>query len=244
MEELDLELFDDVNDVGVIDETTNGQEQMKFLLNDLDRRSSEFILQIPLAGDLDFAILEQKGFSCIRKIVFQKPGKITGFIALPKTLIVLDCPNQKITHLGTLPPTLEELTANGNQISGLLDLETCPRLIRLNVADNKITGFVHLPASLEDFICNNNDIETLNLSAVPTLKTLNVSDNRYAALTIISLPPHLFKFKNDNTNLFYSAEPATEQRNPERQQRKKRVNYDKALYDYFKQKALYESQNH
>ncbi|MDB5257627.1 MAG: hypothetical protein JWM14_2322 [Chitinophagaceae bacterium] len=98
----------------------------------------------------------------------------------------LDCVDNKITNLSTLPPHLQILNCGSNNLS---TLPTLPEsLTFLDCGGNKITSFPHLPNSINFFDCEDNGLTTL--PDLPTgLKNFWCNSNPLTA--IASFPPNM-----------------------------------------------------
>jgi Leucine-rich repeat (LRR) protein len=74
----------------------------------------------------------------------------------------LDCSNNQITSLNNLPPSLEILYCNHNQLVELPPLVSegkPPNLQMLDCDDNQLTSLPPLPSTLEYLNCDNNPIQ-------------------------------------------------------------------------------------
>ena len=107
-----------------IRENNTAQAELLRILETKEKRINELSIAESLHGDLDFSVLEDEGFSHIKKIVLS-PGEITNIRNLPDDLISLVCSQQLLTELEKLPSSLEELDAKRNY------------LVRINLSKNK-----------------------------------------------------------------------------------------------------------
>ena len=103
-----------------------------------------------------------------------------------KNLQFLNCSNNQLTSLPTLPPNLTELHCYSNQLSSLPTLP--PNLEVLACSNNKLTLLPTLPKNLEELYCSNNQLTSLpNLPE--KLKRLYCHCNKLTSLP--TLPPNL-----------------------------------------------------
>ena len=266
MEEIDVEEFlptsetirlkqttdsddsDDLNLEGLDDgdmEDNDGQTLLITLLNQIDKRTSELIINNTLSGVIDLGILTDRGFDCIKKIVFSKKGRITELLNLPKDLVVLECPEQRIRSLGgmvggmggKMPPRLEELICYDNQLEEL-DLANMPRLFRLNANNNRLNSLHNVPSSLRELFVNDNRLEKLDLVDAVQLQVLHISNNS-GHLVIHHLPSaSLVDFKSENTHLssFLKADMAEAAVADQEPTQSKNIRYEDALEIYHEMK--------
>ena len=118
--------------------------------------------------------------------------------ALPDTLIMLDCGNNRLTGLpDPLPPYLFTLDCENNRLTRLPAV--LPDTIeRLCVDYNQITELpAALPAALEMLSADNNLLTELPAALPATLRSLYVSYNRLTRLPP-SLPPRLTSLSVNN----------------------------------------------
>jgi hypothetical protein len=96
-----------------------------------------------------------------------------------KNLLILNCPNNKLTILSELPNTLIKLYCWLNQLTKLPKLPDT--LIKLNCSYNLLTTLPKLPDTLIQLYCNNNQLT--KLPELPdTLIKLNCSINKLTKL--------------------------------------------------------------
>lgn len=234
------------NDSDVEDMGEDGQKILGTLLNQIDTRTSELIINNTLSGTIDFSILADRGFECIKRIVFSKRGHIKQLLNLPKDLIVLECPEQKIKTLGgiggKMPPRLEELICYDNELEEL-DLSDMQNLIRLNVNGNRLKSLQNIPNSLKELYVNDNRLESLNLINAVQLNVLHISNNS-GHLVIQHLPSaSLVDFKSENTHLSSFLKSIQEESASADQKSKisKQIKYEEALEKYFELKQKYDN---
>ena len=86
-------------------------------------------------------------------------NNLTSLPTLPANLRTLHCSNNKLTALPTLPSTLATLYCRSNQLLSLPTLP--PNLLLLDCSNNKINKIPALPFTLKNFYCSYNEIFTL-----------------------------------------------------------------------------------
>lgn len=231
---------DELNELHDENDAENEQAQTVFntLMNEQDKRLSEIIVSNSLKGPLDFAVLQKMGFDCVKKIVFQKRGKITRLQNLPKDLVVLECSQQALSDLGVLPPLLEELNVEDNHLTEL-DLSFTPKLKKLNVSNNRLFQLENIPTDLEELYADGNDLQNLDLANCQGLKVLHLSRNT-EYITLLHFPAaSLVDFQHENTA--YSSLSATAPDQEKAKKTKKRtIVYADALENYYEWKSKYE----
>ena len=114
-----------------------------------------------------------------------------------KNLLNLDCTNNKITSLPTLPTTIKGLYVEANLLTTLPVLPEGLKV--LWCTNNQLTTLPALPDSLEYLLCSSNQL--ISLPALPsTITGLNCSHNLLTSLP--TLPNKMDSlFCNDNVNL-------------------------------------------
>ena len=113
-----------------------------------------------------------------------------------KSLKLLDCENNQLTTLPTLPNSLQYLYCSNNQLASLPDLPK--QLLSFNCENNQLTTLPSLPASLTRILCDENGLQ--NLPTLPdSLNTLVCSFNQLTALP--TLPANLTLLDCGNNQL-------------------------------------------
>ena len=73
-------------------------------------------------------------------------------------IVSIDCSNNQLTELPTLPYTLEEFYCSGNILT---ELPKLPDFLKyLDCSNNKLTELQELPDSLENLNCNYNKLQS------------------------------------------------------------------------------------
>ena len=115
---------------------------------------------------------------------------------LPDGLISLSCSGNQLTEISVLPSSLTSFSCDNNNLSVLPTLPD--GLITASCSGNQLTEISVLPSSLTSFSCDNN-----NLTVLPTLPDgltiLSCSSNQLTEIN--TLPTGLTSFSCDNNNL-------------------------------------------
>jgi Leucine-rich repeat (LRR) protein len=114
-----------------------------------------------------------------------------------KNLEVLDCDNNQLTSLPTLPQNIEKLYCYNNKLTSL---PTLPQNLKVLICfHNQLTSLPTLPQKLETLYCSSN-----KLNLLPTLpqklETLYCSHNQLNLLP--TLPQNLEKFNCVNNPIY------------------------------------------
>lgn len=216
------------------------QETLGFLLEKMNPNTKELVVAVELHGDLDFAVLPEKGFRYVSVIRFTKPGEITTVSNLPKDLRIFDCPKQRLVEFSGVFPYLEELLLEGNYLRKI-DFIPLPKLRKLNINDNRMTEIKSLPSSLEEVYINRNGTRILNLKYLTKLRVLHAVGNDL--IRIQDVPSSMVDLQieeNPMVDIEYTAmprsgdiaEPASEQIE---------LDYVESLHAYFRLKAKYDT---
>ena len=107
-------------------------------------------------------------------------NSLTSLPTLPSTLSTLNCSNNQLTALPTLPNSLQSLDCSSNKFSGKLTVGGYSALTTLNVSNN--TGLTY-------FECWGNALTSLNVQGCTALETLDCANNALTSLP--SLPSNL-----------------------------------------------------
>lgn len=177
---------------GSNDDIQGGSQPLTFkeiLENYKKKPTTELKINAFCEGFLDFAPIQK--FPQCRKIVFEKPGKITELRNLPNQLTELFCVNQTLTDLGELPPSLIRLVVNQNHLQSL-DLQATNHLVHLNVSDNKLQRLDNIPSTLQQLYCDYNYLQKLDLTAATQLEILHLKNNQ-VPVSILGLPTKSLK---------------------------------------------------
>jgi Leucine-rich repeat (LRR) protein len=216
------------------------QDTLAFLLEKMDPNTKELVVGISLHGDVDFAILREKGFQFVSAIRFTKPGEITTLSNLPNTLRILDCPKQLLVEFSGILPDLEELLLEGNYLRKIEF--RLPKLKKLDINDNRISELKDLPASLEELYINRNETRILNLKYVSKLRVLHAIGNDL--IRIQELPATMVDLQieeNPMVDIEYTANPKNANSNTDPDiSAQNELNYIESLNAYFRLKQKYD----
>ena len=242
------------NNENIVKTDNSAQETLTFILDHLDKNAKELIINQSMSGNIDFSILEDRGFKNIRFIHFlnENPSSqngygrrfennLTAISNLPDKLEKLYCYNQHLLDLENLPTTLVELDCQNNHIMHL-DLSRLKKLRILKVTANWIEELENLPDSLEELYCNNNRIKKINLRNLLHLRTLHISNNK--TVIIENLPPSVVDFKSENNPYMEIQYTNLHEKTPDFSEETidRRIDYNDSIHDYFKLKHKYEEE--
>lgn len=223
----------------VFRDNNTAQIELEGILSRMNPNIKRLQLSAPLHGELDFSILNQKGFRQVEEIIIEK-GEITDIKNIPDTVHILHCQNQLLIGLFDLPAKLEELNCDYNYIS-IFDGKKTPELKKLSISNNRLDQLLHIPEHLEELYCTNNKIRLLNLEGLRELKVLHVSDN--PTLIIEHVPASLVDFKSDNSpfvNRSYETDAPSRTNTSTTNETTKKIDYIEALNMYMQLKRNYE----
>lgn len=128
-------------------------------------------------------------------VAIQQISDLTG-VAGFASLTSLNCTNNNLTFIPTLPPSLKTLFISNNKITQLTNIPE--NLTALYCISNQLKTIPELPTRLEIFDCSYN-ILTILPKMPSTLKTLFCSNNQIIALP--ELPKTLQGLECGNNNL-------------------------------------------
>lgn len=222
----------------IMNENNNAQNMLIGLLNQIHSTNiDELQINDVLHGDLDFSILEDRGFKNVKKIVIDREGEVTNIFNIPTTITTLICKNQMLNSIEKLPTTIEILDLSDNKISKF-NSESLVKLKELNISNNELTELKNLPESLEKLECANNQLRELDLARTPQLKILICSNN--PILILQHVPPSLDKIEMEN-NPFVEIHNDDDDDEENKKKSKKKLDYLESLNDYLKLKNDYET---
>ena len=99
-------------------EENNGQTLFLGILNKLNSADvQEIRISEVLSGNIDFSILQDRGFKNVKSIFIEKEGQITNLLNIPDTVETIICDDQLLEKLEKLPVSLETLSINNNKIT-------------------------------------------------------------------------------------------------------------------------------
>lgn len=138
----------------------------------------------PLPNDLEELYCSNNPLIHLQERVRMKNSSRNFSLPLPEKLKILECNDNYLYELPTLPINLEQLNcSNNNRFEKLPPLP--PNLNRLNCSNNNLTELPPLPPSLKILNCNNCDRLTELPLLPPNLKELSA----------INSPIKTFKFQ-------------------------------------------------
>ena len=208
-------------------------------LNIIDGLDSENVSEIRITeilhGDLDFAVLGDRGFKNVQGIFITRDGKITSLKNIPASVNRIECNSQQLSTIDGFPSSLEDLRLNDNILTKL-DLSSFPKLRQLHVSNNEITEIIHLPETIEEVYCENNQIRILDLVDAVNIKILHCSNNPLMVLERV--PDSLTTIVMEN-NPYMDINRTVSNKTVKKS--KKQINYVESLNEYFRLKQKYDS---
>jgi hypothetical protein len=260
MELLDMDTIDDMakmdttkkEEMDTTSEDLSQQEWLEQLLYDVDESAPEWIITVSLQGEFDLSFIENRGYRCLKKIVFQAAGGITALHHVPKQLEVLYCTRQQLKNLATFfsnPATchLEELYLDDNPLESIEALGYWSHLQVLSMNRHQVNEIRYLPASLEELYCKSGPLETLYLvhpvkngteNDLSRLVVLHIDGNT-VPLVIYHMPSSVVDFETGNTQ-YHVISASQKEVHLKEKERKQETDYQKALNQYFEIKHEYE----
>lgn len=221
----------------IINNNNNAQTMFIGYLNQLNSINvQEIRINDVLHGDLDFSILQDRGFKNIKSIIVEKEGEITSLLNIPDSVETIECNDQLLVQLENLPVSLLNLSINNNKITKF-DCGSIPKLESLKISNNELIDIKNLPETLEVLECENNQLRELNLADCPALKILICSNN--PILVLQNVPSSLTKLEMENNPFIEINENQTKE---DEKKNKKKLDYLESLNIYFKLKTKYEEQ--
>jgi Leucine-rich repeat (LRR) protein len=225
----------------VMRNNNTAQDTLAYLLEKMNPDIKELVIGVSLHGDVDFAILREKGFRFVSVIRFTKPGEITTVSNLPKELRVFDCPKQLLIEFSGVFPYLEELLLEGNYIQKI-DFIPLPKLKILNINDNRMTEIKSLSSTLEELYINRNGTRILNLKYLTKLRVLHTVGNDM--IRIQEVPASMVDLQieeNPMVDIGYTAIPHTRETEKE-DDAQIELDYVESLHAYFRLKEKYDTE--
>jgi hypothetical protein len=251
LEPVDLETFDIMEPPPVVhaDEwddpevDISQQEILETLLDSVDPTAAEWAIPVSLEGELDLSFIENRGFDCIKKIVFQAKGRITALHNVPKQIEVLFATRQRLTSVDSFyaDPTksrLEELFLDDNPIDDVRAIALFPRLRLLSMKRHRCTEIEALPATLEELYIDGGALETLSLISrkgtkeedLQNLAVLHIDDNR-VPLVVYHMPASVVDFQQGASQVEVIA-ASDEQSHKKQREIRQTTDFHKALDQY------------
>ena len=103
------------------------------------------------------------------------------------SLLSLDCSDNNLSAINSLPPRIINLYCNNNSISSISSLPSALRVFSCNL--NQLTTLPPIPASMRELSYNDNNI-SIYVSVPDSLERLSISNNPISVIP--SLPVHLY----------------------------------------------------
>jgi len=215
-------------------DNNTAQEDFALFLDRQSKSTAELMFSENWSGELDFALLKQKGFHNVVKIEIYK-ASITRVKNLPIELTRLVIHDNLITSLDNLPKGVVELDLKNNYLQSL-EIGALKSLSTLIVSNNQLESLGPLPDSLRILECDRNHLATLDLLPCRRLERLHCSGN--PILVVKDPPATLVDFVMDNNPLTEIQRPF---RKTDPKETETKIDYIEAIQSYFKMKAEYET---
>jgi hypothetical protein len=219
--------------IAEINQENTAQSDLETFLHTVSKQTSKLMISEEWSGELDFAVLSQKGFHNIEEIEIYK-ANIIRLKNLPMNLKKLVCNDNLLTSLSDLPSSLVELNVANNYLE-TIDIGSLNNLAILLVSNNQLKELGPFGNELEVLECERNHLASLDLLPCKKLKKLHCSGN---PLLVLKDPPvSLVDFAMDNNPL---TEIQQRHRKVDSKEVERKVDYAEAIQSYFKMKAAYE----
>jgi hypothetical protein len=222
----------------IINENNTAQQQLKDVLDKMNRTLKTLDIREHLQGDIDLSILKEEDFRNIDTIILNE-GEITNILNIPEGITKFVCKKNLLFTIENLPSSLVHLEITENYLSRI-DLAELNKLSHLNLSHNQLSEIENIPKELVELKCSFNHFTHFDLQGLYKLRVLNISNNK---ITLIeNLPQELVDFVYENN-------PAIEFRNSpiipnekiEEDDIEHQLNYHESLNKYFKLKSIYET---
>lgn len=222
--------------------TKSGQMELLNFLENLSPTTTEIVLNKPLQGELDFAILKECHYDNIVSIVLE-PGEVMYIRNIPNKIRKLHVANNLLQNISDLPDSLLELNLNHNGIHKL-DLTMLTSLVSLEASDNELVE-LKLPKSIHTVIINNNRIRELDLDGLTDLKKLHCNGNPLLVIRNFSDNINDFLMENNPTlQLLRASDETDDSSDSAGTYNKDKVTIDidaeEAIQKYYELKETYE----
>jgi len=236
----------------IIENNNTAQKEFASILETIEKTTKEIRIMRPLHGDLDLSLLQQS--HPYVKIIEFTEGEITSIKNLPKGVVELKCKKNLLVKFENLPNTLEEIDVTDNYFT-YFDFQNTPKLKIFRASNNQIDELLHIPDSIREIILNNNKLKYLDLAGLSQLTVLHVNNN--TLLTIDNFPRDnvngvfldfqnennpLLDIRRENENISDYDKKKTKNVIDEEGETEKKMDYIKALTDYFRIKGKYDAE--
>jgi hypothetical protein len=238
----------DVEDEGRIQGETGDQAILERLLDSVDPTAAEWNISVSFDGEIDLSFINNQGYDCIKKIVFQSPGKITHLHNIPNQVRVLYINKQQLTGCQTFfqdpkKTRLEELYMDSNPIENIDVIALFPKLRILSMKRHQCSRIEALPKTLQELYLDGGALESLHLvgpdkKGLDQLAILHIIDNR-APLILYHMPASVVDWQQGSTQVEIIREADVKSYQKEKEI-KQITDYSKALETYFQLQSEYE----
>jgi Leucine-rich repeat (LRR) protein len=129
----------------------------------------------PLEGNVNLAVLAEKGFIKIEILRFS-PGNITSLTNLPQGLKMLVVADNLLEEID-LPDAIEFIDIGNNLFKGEIDFVRNGLLKFIRVSYNQLNSLQNLSENVEELYCDHNLLRSLSLKKTPKLRVLHCDYN-------------------------------------------------------------------
>ncbi len=223
----------------IINENNTAQQQLKDVLDKMNRTLKTLDIREHLLGDIDLSILKEEDFRNIDTIILNE-GEITNILNIPEGITKFVCKKNLLFTIENLPSSLVHLEITENYLS-TIDLAELNKLTHLNLSHNQLSEIENIPKELVELKCSFNHFTHLDLQGLYKLRVLNISNNK---ITLIeNLPQELvdFVYENNPAIEFRNSPVIPNEKVEVEQDIEHQLSYQESLNKYFKLKSAYET---
>jgi hypothetical protein len=173
--------------IASLEQVSSANEEFSQILDKKKNNIIELDILESLDGNLNLAILTEKGFIKLEILRFS-PGNITSLTNIPdglKTLII----NDNLLEEINLPDSIEHIDIGNNVLKGEFDFIRNTLLKYIRVSYNQLSSLENLSENLEELYCDHNILSSLNLKNTTRLSVLHCNYN--SKLVLHDLPDTL-----------------------------------------------------
>jgi hypothetical protein len=222
----------------IINENNTAQQQLKDVLDKMNRTLKTLDIREHLQGDIDLSILKEEDFRNIDTIMLNE-GEITNILNIPEGITKFVCKKNLLFTIENLPSSLVHLEITENYLS-TIDLAELNKLSHLNLSHNQLSEIENIPKELVELKCSFNYFTHLDLQGLSKLRVFNISNNK---ITLIeNLPQEIVEFDYENNPAIeFRNSPVIPNEKIEEDDIEHQLNYNESLNKYFKLKSTYET---
>lgn len=151
------------------------EKELERILSKKKTNVIELDIREPLEGNVNLAILMEKGFANIEILRFS-PGNITSLKNIPSGLKQLILADNLLDSID-LPDSIEYIDIAHNLLKGDIDFVRNGLLKYIRVSYNQLSSLSNLQENTEELYCDHNVLRSLNLKNTPKLSVLHCDYN-------------------------------------------------------------------